>query len=181
MTNNDHLIWSNYDLDFEEWKEWIQTEYPKLSPSEQIQMMYELNDEHLADERINLDIQLNRPILIVGDLGLWNGRRMGYKEIPSGNISDCLYSDTDYSTWFVDKKGDMRCDAVHHDGTNHYLYRVYKDNATDAQIDRLKQKIYDGVATPADIRKVTKRIGDEVAKVYGFELPKEVSRKSLER
>ena len=75
----------------------------------------------------------------------------------------------------------MRCDAVHHDGTNHYLYRVYKDNATDAQIDRLKQKIYDGVATPADIRKVTKRIGDEVAKVYGFELPKEVSRKSLER
>lgn len=181
MTNNDHLIWSNYDLDFEEWKEWIQTEYPKLGPSEQIQMMYELNDEHLADERINLDIQLNRPILIVGDLGLWNGRRMGYKEILSGNISDCLYSDTDYSTWFVDKKGDMRCDAVHHDGTNHYLYRVYKDNATDAQIDRLKQKIYDGVATPADIRKVTKRIGDEVAKVYGFELPKEVSRKSLER
>ena len=78
MTNNDHLIWSNYDLDFEEWKEWIQTEYPKLGPSEQIQMMYELNDEHLADERINLDIQLNRPILIVGDLGLWNGRN--YRE-----------------------------------------------------------------------------------------------------
>lgn len=54
MTNNVHLIWSNRDLDFEEWKEWIQTEYPKLNPSEQIQMMYELNDEHLADERINL-------------------------------------------------------------------------------------------------------------------------------
>lgn len=181
MTNNDHLIWSNHDLDFEEWKEWIQTEYPNLNPSEQIQMMYELNDEYLADERINLDIQLSRPILVIGDLGLWNGRKMGYKEIPSGNIRDCLYSDTDYSTWFVNKKGDMRCDVVHHDGTNHYLYRVYKDSVTDAQIDRLKQKIYDGVATPADIRKVTMRIGDEVAKVYGFELPREASRQSMER
>lgn len=46
---------------------------------------------------------------------------MGYKEIPSGNIRDCLYSDTDYSTWYVDRLGDLRCDAIHHDGTNFYL------------------------------------------------------------
>ena len=33
---------------------------------------------------MNLDVQLSQPILVVGDLGLWYGRRMGYKEIPSG-------------------------------------------------------------------------------------------------
>jgi hypothetical protein len=25
----------------------------------------------------------------------------------------------------VDKLGDLRCDAIHHDGTNHLLYRTY--------------------------------------------------------
>ena len=97
---------------------------------------------------------------------------MGYKEIPSGNIRDCLYSDTDYSTWYMDKLGDLRCDAVHHDGTNHYLYRTYKDGVTEDQIDRLKGKIYDGVATRADITRLTRRLGDEIARVYGWEIPK---------
>lgn len=130
--------------------------------------MYELDDE-----RSNLDIQLSRPILVVGDLGLWYGRRMGYKEIPSGNIRDCLYSeqDMDYSTWYVDKNGDFRCDAIHHDGTNHYLYRTYKDGVSDTQIDNLKEKLYRGIATRADITRVTRRLGDDIAKVYGFSIP----------
>ena len=104
--------------------------------------MYEINSGYLDDERVNLNIQLPRPILVIGDLGLWNGRRSGYKEIYSGNIRDCLYSDTDFSTWYVDKLGDLRCDAVHHDGTNHYLYRTYKVGVRESQIDLLKDKLY---------------------------------------
>ena len=96
---------------------------------------------------------------------------MGYKEIPSGNIRDCLYSDYDYTTWYVDKSGDLRCDDTHHDGTNHYLYRVYKDNVSQAQKDRLKEKIYNGTATRADIVRVTRRLGDEIGKVYGWSFP----------
>ena len=69
--------------------------------------MYEINNDYLGDERMNLNIQLDRPILVIGDLGLWNGRRSGYKEIESGNIRDCLYADTDYSTWYVDRLGDL--------------------------------------------------------------------------
>ena len=105
--------------------------------------MYELNADYLDDERTNLNIQLSQPILVIADLGRWNGRVMGYKEIPSGNIQDCLYSDTDYSTWYMDKLGDLRCDAVHHDG----------------------------VATRADITRLTRRLGDEIARVYGWEIP----------
>ena len=117
MTDGDHLIWSNYHLDFEDWREDLEAEYPDLSESELMEMMYERNNDYLSDERINLDIPLSQPILVIGDLGLWFGRRSGYKEIPSGNIRDCLFSDTDYTTWYVDKLGDLRCDAVHHDGT----------------------------------------------------------------
>lgn len=173
MTDGDHLIWSNYDLDYADWKDDLESEHPELSENELIELMYEINGDYLDDERVNLNIQLERPILVIGDLGLWNGRRMGYKEIASGNIRDCLYSDRDidYSTWYVDKLGDLRCDAVHHDGTNHYLYRTYKDGASEDQIDRLKEKLYRGTATRADITRITKRCGDEISKVYGWDLP----------
>ena len=162
------VIWSNYDLDYDDWKDDLEDAYPELSESEREELMYEINGDYLDDERNNLDIQLSQPILVVGDLGLWNGRRMGYKEIKSGNIRDCLYSDTNYSTWYVDHLGDLRCDAIHHDGTNHYLYRVYKDDVTETQIDNLLAKIYEGRATRKDITRITRRLGDEIAAIYGW-------------
>ena len=177
MSDDRHVIWSNYDLDYEDWRDVLEDEFPEMTDDQREMLMYERNSEYLEDERINLNIQLAMPILVIGDIGRWNGRVMGYKEIPSGNVRDCLYSDTDYSTWYVDKLGDLRCDAIHHDGANHYLYRAYKDGVTQAQIDRLKEKIYEGTAARSDITRITRRLGDDIAKVYGWELP----RKPVER
>lgn len=171
MKDGDHLIWSNYHLDIDDWQDDLLEEHPDASESELWQLMCEQNDSYLDDERVNLNIQMSGPILVIGDLGRWNGRFSGYKEIPSGNIRDCLYSDTDYSTWYVDRLGDLCCDAVHHDGTDHYLYRAYKPGVTETQIERLKERIYDGVATRADITRITRRLGDEIGKVYGWNFP----------
>lgn len=171
--NDRHIIWSNHALDYEDWKDYLEEEYPELSENERISLMYEINGDRLDDERSNLNISLSQPILVIGDLGLWNGRRMAYKEIESGNIRDCLYSDTDYSTWYVDKNGDFRCEAIHHDGTNHYLYRTYKDGVSDTQIERLKEKLYRGIATRSDISRITRRLGDSIAAVYGFPIPRQ--------
>ena len=178
MKEGDHLIWSNYDLDYEDWREDLEADYPELSEDERIALMYELNSEYLEDERANLDIQLSQPILVIGDLGLWYGRRMGYKEIDSGNIRDCLYTnrDTYFATWYVDRLGDLRCDDVHHDGVNHYTYRVYKDTASETQKELLQEKLYRGIATRADITRVTRRLGDEIAQVYGWTLPRQQHR-----
>lgn len=181
MNDNRHIIWSNYDLNYEDWKEYLESEYPDLSDDERLSLMYEINGDYLDDERANLNIQLSRPIIVIGDLGLWYGRRMGYKEIKSGNISDCLYSDTDYSTWYVDKLGDLRCKAIRHDGTNHYLYRAYKDGVRESQIDLLKEKLYRGTATRADITRVTRRLVDDIAKVYGFAIPRQRQVVAMER
>ena len=172
MSDQFNIIWSNENLDYKDWQESLAEDYPDLTESQRVALMYELNDHYLGDERANLNIQLSQPILVIADLGHWYGRSMGYKEIPSGNIRDCLYSDTDYSTWYMDKLGDLRCDAIHHDGTNHYLYRTYKDGVTAEQIDRLKGKIYNGIATRADIARLTRRLGDEIARVYGWDIPK---------
>ena len=171
MTDGARLIWTNHDLDYEDWRADLKSEYPDLSEDERYYKMLDINADYLDDERLNLNIQLSQPILVIADLGLWNGHRSGYKEIPSGNIRDCLYSEHDYSTWYVDKEGDLRCDDIHHDGTNHYLYRVYKDSATEKQKTELRGKIYFGIATPADIDRVTKRLGDEISKVYGWKFP----------
>lgn len=73
--------------------------------------------------------------------------------------------------WYVDKRGDLRCDAVHHDGANHYLYRVFKDGVSETQIENLQNKIYFGKATRADITRATRRLGDEINKVYNIDLP----------
>ena len=85
-----HVIWSNYDLDYKDWKDDLEENYPDLSDDERYMLMHDINSGYLDDERMNLNIQLAQPIIVVGDLGLWNGRHMGYKEITSGNIRDCL-------------------------------------------------------------------------------------------
>ena len=172
MKETDHLIWTDHDLDIEDWRESLEEQYPGYSEDELYEKMYKTNAENLDDERANLNIQLSRPIIILGDIGRWNGRVFGYKEIESGNIKDCLYSENDYNTWFVDEKGDLRCDSIHHDGTNHYLYRAYKSSATDEQIEDLKEKLYNGNCTESDIERVTRRLGDEIGRVYGWSFPK---------
>ena len=175
-----HIIWSNMNLEADDWrdsyKEYLEINGLDDDPNDENKLyeyMVEANDDYLSDERRNLDIQFSQPIIVIGDLGRWNGRVTGYKMIDSGNITDCLYSDTDYTEWYVDKYGDLRADAVHHDGTNHYLYRVFKDGVTDTQIENLQDKIYNGKATRADITRVTKRLGDDIAGVYGFPIPKQ--------
>ncbi len=130
MTDGDHLIWTNHDLNYEDWRADLEANYPELTENERYEKMLEINQDYLDDERINLNIQLSEPILLIADLGLWDGHHSGYSEIRSGNIRDCLYSNHDYSTWYVDRLGDLRCDDVHHDGTNHYLYRAFKSSAS---------------------------------------------------
>ena len=60
---------------------------------------------------------------------------------PSGNVRDCLRLDTDYASWYVDKQGDLRCDAIHHDGVNHYRYRAYRPRVTQEQMEALNDRI----------------------------------------
>lgn len=178
--NDRHIIWSNQNLDVDDWredyKEFLEANELDDDPNDEqalYEWMEETNYDYLSDERVNLNVQLSQPIIVIGDIGRWNGRVMGYKDIPSGNIRDCLYADTDYTEWYVDKYGDLRADATHHDGTNHYLYRVFKDGVSETQMENLRDKIYHGKATRADITRLTRRLGDEIAAVYGFDIPKQ--------
>jgi hypothetical protein len=58
---------------------------------------------------------------------------------------------------------------------------VYKDGVRESQIDLLKEKLYRGTATRADITRVTRRLGDDIAKVYGFAIPRQRQVVAMER
>ena len=168
-----HIIWSNLNLDMEDWREFLEEEYPGRTEDEYYCLMHELNGGYLDDERMNLDKQVSTPIIVCADLGLWNGRKSGYRMIGSGNIKDCLGSGFEGAEWYVDGQGDLRSTAIHHDGRNHYLYRALKENVPDWKVERLQNRLYEGNASYADIAKVTRRLGDEIAAVYGFPIQKE--------
>ena len=166
-----HVIWSNLNLDLDEWREGLLEDYPDVDPDDDsvlYSLMIDTNNSYLDDERCNLDIQIGQPILVIADLGLWFGRRAGYREIESGNISDCLYDPNEYVEWYVDSYGNLRSISIHHDGRNNYLFRAWKDNTTDTQRENLKEKIYHGVATRRDISRLTRSIGKDIGRVYGW-------------
>lgn len=146
MENNNRIIWSNWDDELDD---------------------PDMLGEYLEYERANLNVKLGAPIIVIADLGLWNGRRKGYKIINSGNIKDCLYDDCDYITWYCDRYN-FRAVACHHDGINRYLYRELRESLTFAQRENFLYKLVHNEANERMIRRYTKSIRPEIAKVYGW-------------
>lgn len=90
------------------------------------------------DEVGNLHKELDNRIIVIADLGLWNGRHSGYKVIGS-NLNDIMYQSTDgnYKVWFDGHN--IKAKDSHHDGYNYYEFREIKFGV---DIDILKNKIY---------------------------------------
>ena len=113
-------------------------------------------------------MELPNPIICIAYLGRWEGRRFGFKLIESGNIADCLWDpECDYCTWYVDRYNNLRFTGVHHDGTNHYLYRELRD-LSDKQMENFLDKLHTGNLIRRDINRYTTSVGIHVNKVYGW-------------
>lgn len=135
MSKEKFVVWSNLDLDLDDWRTDLEDEYPGLNDDELIEKMNEINDSYIDDERANLDIVTGTEIIAIADIGRWDGRYIGYSEIKSGKISDCLYSPHDYSEWYVDSEKEFRCTDVHHDGRNHITINHSGSVVTKEPID----------------------------------------------
>ena len=85
---NKMLIWNNTP-DFDDWKDELESEQSDYSERELIDLMYDTNNLYLEDEKMNLNVDLPQNILVIADLGLWDGRRQGYKQLGN-NLSQCL-------------------------------------------------------------------------------------------
>ncbi len=156
------IIWTEEIGELKNWADAI--EDAGLSDAdeyEQENYVRGLNADYLGDERMNLSRQLPGRVVCIADLGLWNGRRSGYRVLG-----------TNLNSIFDVTISEMYCDAYnvcgtecHHDGTNYYTFRLIPDGV-DAT--RLLDAIYDGEATSELIRRYTRSLRPYVSFVYGW-------------
>lgn len=169
------VLWSSYAGSSDDWKEsfyeYIEANELDIDPNDEYALedyIQESNSIYLDDLRSNLNIKLDNPIIVIANLGLWNGRHAGYKLINSGNIKDCFHSNCDYAEWAVDGYGNLVSKQSHHDGTNYLVYRELKEGLSEKQIDNFLEKIYHNAFSGRDISRYTRKIGPEIGKVFGW-------------
>ena len=174
-----YVIWSNEYLDWDDWHEAFEEVYSDAPEEKKYQLMSECNAEYLEDARQEMNVCVGSPIIVIADIGRWDGRHTGYRIFDSGKLRDCLYTELDGVTWYVDNNGDFRMDGFHHDGHNYYLYRKFREGIPDEVREEFCEKILEHTLTEADIEAVTERLGDDIGKIYGFSIPSQI--RSYER
>lgn len=159
-----HIIWTN-QVDVNDYEGYLQEYYPEVKDeTEKYELCCQINDDHLDDERINLNIKC--PIIGIADLGLWNGRFTGVKLFD--NLKDIFYVSEICSIleWYVEGvtlKGRM----AHHDGTNYIKYYKFMKHLDGA--DDFINDIINGVEiSKSRFYKYCKSAGRIVKEVYGF-------------
>ena len=175
MKDQKHIIWSNRNLDIDDWRdayaEFLEiNEIDDKDPEDEnaiYNYMVEINAEYLDDERANLNKPIDGRILVIADLGLWHGQVSGYRIINTKNLNAFLQFNYDYAEFYGDGK-EIRGIVVHHDGTNHYLYRMIREDRAEG-IDRLLDAICNGeTISPQKLNYYTQSLYKAVADVYGW-------------
>ena len=128
--------------------------------------IYNEIDWWFDDEFNNLDIKTENDIIVIASMGLWNGRRTGYKLLNRRNLSEIMscgnedYNHLYYDGFNVYKK------AIHHDGTNYILFREVRP---DVNIDRLCEMIYNNEEiSKVTLNRYTRSLRRYVKKIYGW-------------
>ena len=196
-----NLIWSNYydDIDVDAWRDVfadeISYDYDLDNPEEKAEYEERVNnDDEVFDYALGMnndqfeeevdmlsDIKYPKGILVIADLGLWNGNVTGYKVIESGELEDCFESNDDYVRWYVDNDDEFAYDGSNHDGSNHYIYRAIREDVDEELLDKLYDIIYNGkyrsnrgtnvgkTINKFMLDECTRKIGPDILRVYGIE------------
>ena len=125
------------------------------------------NKQFLDYERQRLAVSAGNTIVLIGFLDDKDDQTAGYKLIRSGLISDCLHSENEKVTWYIDPHNDMRC-AVKHGllGSTNYLYRVVQDDVSPEQLKVFLSEILDGHIARERIEAVTAPLGYKIRNAY---------------
>ena len=128
--------------------------------------IYEEIDMWFEDEQSNLYRQLDGRILAIADMGLWYGRRTGYK-ILGNNLNEVLTCGIgcDEKEIYCDGRN-VLATGYHHDGRNNVEFREIRE---DRNIDNLLDKLYNNEeVTRQEINYYTRSLRPYVKQVYGI-------------
>lgn len=165
------IIWSNININPDDWKEGykeIAEENGWDEDTDDENNLWRYIDEELDryrdDERINLDVPTNGRILAIADLGLWNGRKQGYR-ILKENVNSIFNIGEDYSEYYSDGYN-IKATLTHHDGTNYIEYREIRE---DRNINNLLIAIFNGEKiSRKKLNYYTRSLLPYVSKAYGL-------------
>ena len=100
-------------------------------------------------------------VICIADLELWNGSCRAYRVYEKPTLDELFTSsrDIEEAEWYVDEYNDLRCDAYHHDGTNHYLYRQIRPELGPTARENFHKKLLDNTLTRKDLNHYTIALG----------------------
>lgn len=124
----------------------------------------ELNDRDNFDAEItnlsSIEIPSLRKVLVLADLGLWNGRRSAYKIATCDTYADVLRLASYEPNYYVEDN-EFKCDDSHHDGTNHLIFRLIHSE--------LAEKVeYEVPDNNEFLLKHTTPMAEPIRKLYGW-------------
>ena len=100
-------------------------------------------------------------VVCIADLGLWNGRCHAHRVYEKPTLDELFNAghDIEEAEWYIDEYNDLRCDAHHHDGTNHYLYRQIRPDIGPTARENFHDKLLNGTLTRKDLNHYTIALG----------------------
>lgn len=149
-------------------KEYLAEIYTDMEPSEDRVMdaIYDNIDSWYDCEEANLNKRLDGRILCIASMGLWNGRKTGYK-ILGNNLNEVLTCGIgcDEKHVYCDQYN-VVAEGYHHDGRNYVEFREIRE---DKDVDKLLNKIYNQEpVSRTEIRRYTKSLRPYIKKLYGI-------------
>ena len=162
------MIWNNdvcSEIDTLE-KDGFFAESKITSEEEKMDIAYERINSVLADEVSNLDVDFEGDIFLIGEFQRWNGRGSAYANLETSNIGEAikkavaLFSENDTVEVFVEDER-MKISQLGHDNP-------VNPSVFEFRVVRSENSRYEIGLSYKENLKVTRRIGDIVAKVYGW-------------
>ena len=162
------MIWNNdvcSEIDALE-KDGFFAESEITSEEEKMDAAYEHISNALSDEAANLDIDLKEDIFLIGVLQRWDVCGSAYTNLETSNVGEAikkavsLFSGDDAIEIFVEDER-MKISQLGHDNPVNpsvFEFRVVRPESDYCEI---------GLSRKENL-KATRRIGDIVAKVYGW-------------
>lgn len=173
-------IWTNEDAgddaDVLSYIEGNEEDSLGLTLDELRQRCLEDNDQNMEDEESNLTYAYRKKygedilhLLVIADIGWWNGRRKAYKAYRAKTIKQIfhIYCGDDIRIYGDGK--DLRAIDGHHDATNYYLLRRILPEYID-EIEDLLPNLGDTEKLETFLSAYTESLWPVAAECYGWSL-----------
>lgn len=159
------VVWTSWDLNFEDWREMLERTEPSLSEDERVDMMYTRNDEWLETYlKPELDWHLQRQIIAFTECR-YKGRTEKNWNMLTTRLSDVFIPSGKYVTYYLDERGDMRMEAKYPDYTERVLFRELRTRMHTKTLRNTLIKWQRGYTIAEDF---TDPIGQHIMKALGW-------------